>query len=344
MRCFTNSANSTNSTNSTNLYSYGLIVFLPIGVVGNSAVIIYNIFLNHEKTPSSWLVTNLAVADLLVCLAVYPAKILSLFYDQQTKNNEYLKNFHLKITYFASIFLSIIFLLVITIDKYLCIAKPLKYPMIVTKRRIFILISCIWSVALVQPATIYTYYLFETNSRKKCQMLKAVVYLLILYTLVPIGVIAILNYKLFKIVKEQRQRLIVLQQLPHEESEQVRSEQNQTWLRRLATELKAVKTFAIIVGILIFCFVPHTVVNLMKIVTKLNPVQKEILHVIYPISKELVAMNSIVNAYIYALRHRKYRKAYKQLLVSAWARLFHARRKTNLLACIIFHNNDHDQQ
>ena len=309
MQCFTN------STNSTNLFPYWVFVFLPTGVVGNSAVIVYNIFLNYEKTPSSWLVTNLAVADLLVCLAVYSARIyFSLFY------NEYFKNFYL--AYFASMLLSIIFLLVITIDKYLYITKPLKYPMIVTKRRIFILISCIWLAALVQPAIMY--YSFETNSNQECQMLSAVVSLQILYTLVPIGVIAILNYKLFKIVKEQRQRLIVLQQLPHEESEQVRSEQNQTWLRRLATELKAVKTFAIIVGFLIFCFVPHTVVNFIKIVTKLNLAQKEIPHIIYQINKELVAMNSIVNAYIYALRHRKYRKAYKQLLVSAWARLFHA--------------------
>ena len=301
------------SSNSTSSYLDWTVVFLPVGVVGNSAVIIYNIFLNHDKTQSSRLLTNLAVADLLVCLAIYPAKTVRAFYNQQTKDNEYFKNFHL--IYFASLFLSIMFLLVITIDKYLYIAKPLKYPMIVTKRRIFILISCIWLAALVQPAIVYTFYRFYcTNEDQKPN---AVAYLQILYTLVPIGVIAILNYKLFKIVKEQRQGLIVLQQLPHEESEQVRSEQNQTWLRRLATELKAVKTFAIIVGFLILCFVPHTVVNVMKIVTKSDRVMCQI-------SKQLVAMNSIVNAYIYALRHRKYRKAYKQLLVSAWARLFHA--------------------
>ena len=298
------------SSNSTSPNLDWTVVFLPVGVVGNSAVIIYNIFLNHDKTQSSRLLTNLAVADLLVCLAIYPAKTVRAFYNHQTKDNEYFKNFHL--IYFASLFLSIMFLLVITIDKYLYIAKPLKYPMIVTKRRIFILISCIWLAALVQPAIVYTFYCKNEDQRPS-----PVVYLQILYTLFPIGVIAILNCKLFKIVKEQRQRLIGLQQFPHEESEQVRSEQNQTWLRRLATELKVVKTFAIIVGNLIFCFVPHTVVNVMKIVTKSDQVMCQI-------SKQLVAMNSIVNAYIYALRHRKYRKAYKQLLVSAWARLFHA--------------------
>ena len=273
------------------MYPYWVFVFLPVGVVGNSAVIIYNMFLNHDKTQSSRLVTNLAVADLLVCLAVYPAKILhGVVYNQRTMDNEYFNKFCL-ITYFASIFLSIIFLLVITIDKYLYIAKPLKYRMIVTKRRIFILISCIWVAALVQPAIIHTYYFFETNSNQKNQKPSAVVYLQIVYTLVPIGVIAILNYKMFKIVKEQRQRIVVLQP-PHEQSEQVQSKQNQTLLRRLAIELKAVKTFAIIVGFLIFCFVPHTVLNFMKIVRNSEP-QKEIVRCIHLISTELHSKKSL---------------------------------------------------
>ena len=150
----------------------------------------------------------------------------------------------------------------------------------------------------MQPATIYTYYLFETNSKKKCQKPSAAVYLQILCTLVPIGVIAILNYKLFKIVKEQRQRIVVLQQPPHKQSEQVQSKQNQTWLRRLAIELKAVKTFAIISGVLIFCFAPHIVLSVMEVMSYGC--------LTIPIGKHMVAINSIVNAYIYALKHRKY--------------------------------------
>ena len=123
---------------------------------------------------------------------------------------------------------------------------------------------------------------------------------------------------MFRIVKEQRQRIaleVVLQQPSYEQSQQVLSEQNQTWLRRLAKELKAVKTFAIIVGVLIFCFVPHIVITVMKM--------HGVCHTLAAvIGKELVAINSTVNAYIYALRHKRYRKAYKQLLLSAWARLF----------------------
>ena len=157
------------------------------------------------------------------------------------------------------------FVPVITIDKYLYIAKPLKYLMIVTRRRIVKIIRSIWVAALVQFPIIFICIekLEAENTSEKYHYPDPLVYLLILQ-LVPIGVIATLNYKMLKIVKEQRQKIaleVVLQQLPHEESGQERSEQNQTWLRRLAIELKAVKTFAIIIGVLMFCFVPHIVIS-----------------------------------------------------------------------------------
>ena len=324
----------TNSTNSAHpgeeSYSpvlHWVIVVIPLflGVVGNSAVIIYNIFLNRDKTPSSWLVTHLAFADLLVCLAISLAKSL-IFHNEQGMKKDIDDCLAFHFVFFASTFLSIMILLTITIDKYLYIAKPLRYPMIVTKRRIFILVSCIWVAALVQPAIIYIInYIREGNWEEECHIrVRVITYLQIVYTLVPIGITAILNYKMFKIVKEQRERIaleVVLQQSPHEQSEQVQSERNQTRLRRLAIELKVVKTFAIIVGFLIFCFVPYITIGVAKLVDDFDKTDWR--YIMHKISKQLVAINSIVNAYIYALRHKRYRKAYKQLLVSVWARLFH---------------------
>ena len=47
-------------------------IAMIIGVLGNVTVIIHNIFFNKEKTATSYLVGNLALADLLVCLTLYP--------------------------------------------------------------------------------------------------------------------------------------------------------------------------------------------------------------------------------------------------------------------------------
>ena len=48
------------------------IIAMIIGVLGNATVIIHTIFSSKEKTATSYLVGNLALADLLVCLTYYP--------------------------------------------------------------------------------------------------------------------------------------------------------------------------------------------------------------------------------------------------------------------------------
>ena len=323
-------------------------IFLFIGVLGNIAVIIYNIFLNHDKTPSSCLVTHLAFADLLVCLIVYPQKIVSLFHAVGRDDRLLLCKVTQTASY-VSLFLSIMFLLSITIDKYMYIAKPLKYPLIVRTRRTRILLSCIWLAALAQLPLIYIY--MDTRQkrnrekscspttrspttgssttkpeyeRERCVLPPPAVWLQVILQLTAICVMTILNYKMFKIAKEHKQRMaseFVLQpqQSEQAQSEQVQSEQNMTWSRRLAKELKAMKTFAIVVGVLIICFLPYIVQNMLRDSDHHRLLSEHIAGRIY---LQLVGINSIANAFIYALRHKKYIRAYRKLFSSAWARLF----------------------
>ena len=99
-------------------------IFLLLGVLGNTAVIFYNTILNPRKTSSSWLITHLAFADLLVCLTIYPASIATLAGE---KHEKLLCTIRCTI-FHASLFLSVMILLFITIDRYLYIARPLRYP------------------------------------------------------------------------------------------------------------------------------------------------------------------------------------------------------------------------
>ena len=48
------------------------IIAMIIGVLGNVTVIIYTILLCKEKAATSYLIANLALADLLVCSTFYP--------------------------------------------------------------------------------------------------------------------------------------------------------------------------------------------------------------------------------------------------------------------------------
>jgi hypothetical protein len=92
-----------------------------------------------------------------------------------------------------------------------------------------------------------------------------------------------------------------------------------TWLRHLAKEVKAMKTFAIIVGVLTCCFVPYIV---LEAVFGISNEHSCSLYTPYLIVLELFGINSIANAFIYALRHKKYARAYGKLFSSAWAWLF----------------------
>ena len=53
----------------------GLMIFkcisIVVGVLGNFGVIIYNVFMNKEKSPTTWLIVNLSVTDLLVCTPMF---------------------------------------------------------------------------------------------------------------------------------------------------------------------------------------------------------------------------------------------------------------------------------
>ena len=120
-------------------------IAMIVGVLGNLTVIIHTIFLNKEKTTTSYLTGNLALTDLLVCLTFYPIWIIEfieILLNIDSDQDLFCK--FSRSTMWAFMFASIVTLLAITVDRYLYIVKPLKYPQIVRHRRVFLAVSGIW--------------------------------------------------------------------------------------------------------------------------------------------------------------------------------------------------------
>ena len=288
-------------------------IAMGIGVTGNIAVIIYNIFMLKEKTATSYLIANLALADLLVCLTFYPIwivefiqTILEIDSDQDLFCKISRSSIH------ALIFASVATLLAITIDCYLFIVKPLKYPMIVTRRRIILIILGIWLTAsgvhFVQQ--LYGWKL-RWGFRSACSIPDSIYYTMCCFIFyLPITSIFIYNFQILKVAREHRQRILPAETAFNHSNGQS-AQKIKTSISQFYQALKAAKTFLVVVAVLVFCFFTPTLIGTLLVKICSVPC-RQIWFVVF--NFELYGINSIVNPFIYAARHIKYRKAYGNIL------------------------------
>ena len=86
---------------------------------------------------------------------------------------------------------------------------------------------------------------------------------------------------------------------------------------RFLIGLKAAKTFSIVVAVLMFCIFAPTLISEM-LLQFCSPVCEGYFLVIF--RYEFYGLNSVVNAFIYGMRHVKYRKAFAKILFKVASR------------------------
>lgn len=284
---------------------FKLVCFL-LGVSGNLLVIIHNV-LRYEKTPATYLSVNLAICDLLTCLTIYPTRVAKAMDMLISPINEQNETFFCRVNYFSGCFsvsLSVLALLAVNYDRYLLIRRPLKYPMLVTKRKVYGIIAATWLASLIYLLLSVTYV--ETSRRHSntsgCSPRReALSILLILYIYIPIILILLFNLKTWRIVQAQRRSIA-------RNSVRDSSAQNVNITTRIAKELKAVKTLAMIMGVLVFCFTPFATMVIFDIL-HFDPGLPPSL---YELFADLVGVNSVCNPLIYSIRHKEYRQAIRK--------------------------------
>lgn len=314
-----------NSTTSKQLlpsnFLLGIVIFksfcIVCGVLGNLGVIIFNIFLNNSKTPTTYLVVNLAVADLLACLTIYPIWIIE--FVQIITGIDGNETFFCKFSYSSatlSVSVSVLTLLAISFDRFLFITWPLKYPMMMTWLRVYILLCAIWvSVLLYQPLLIL--YNVPSELRGVCQSSTVVTLVCVtIYVYLPITLIFFFNYKIFKLARDQR-RKIAETSLASESDVPSSSVQNINFSRRrIIRELKVIKTFAIVIGAFLFCLTPFSIVAAVDSLFCKSCVPLSLVIIL----GDLAGVNSILNPFIYSIRHAEYRTAFRRHFLSLWSR------------------------
>ena len=289
-------------------------IAMIIGVVGNITVIIYTIFLNRQKTATSYLVGNLALADVLMCLTFYPIWIIE--FIQTIMNIESDQNLFCKFSRsssYAFLFASVGTLLAITVDRYLYIIRPLKYPLIVTKRRVF---TCILGIWLTTCSIFLMFVIFVRRSDEKlrsfCTLDFYIQHFMVAFVAyLPLCLILILYVCVLIVAGKQRKRILAETMVPLTPCNKGTGNKMAT-INRFFHALKAVKTFGIVFAVLAFCVVTPAVAGQVIFESSCTGSCRQLWFVVF--HYELYGINSIVNAFIYGMRHIKYRKAHGQIL------------------------------
>ena len=316
------------SNTSTHLFAVGREILLPsvsfkfiamiIGAIGNIAVLIYTIFLKKDKTVTSYLVGNLALADLLVCLTFYPiwiTEFVRTILDIDSDQDLFCKLS--RSTIWSFFFASIATLLAITVDRYIYIVRPLKYPIIVTNRRVLVAVSGIWliSCGFLTVLQIYSRK-FDSPRRGLCRVVHKnfFSFLVVFVGFLPLVIVFVLNFRILSVGCKQRKRILSEETITVGNEQ---SSQNLIAIRRFFSALKEAKTFSVVIVVLAFCVLTPTLIGL----ALTNFCTESCRHTWYVVLHyELYGINSIVNPFIYGMRHMKYRKAFKDILLGIFRR------------------------
>ena len=286
-------------------------IAMVIGVVGNVTVIVYTKFFIKETTATSYLAGNLALADLLVCLTFYPMWIIEfvqILLDIDSDQDLFCKLS--RSSSWSLLFVSIATLLAITIDRYFYIVKPLKYPLIVTRRRVFLVIVGIWLISF-SLFVLFQAYFAKSNIglRSFCELSQHIaLFSDIFIGYIPLILIFILNFKILNVAHKQRKRISTGAPCFKEQSSASISSIHQFY-----RALKSTKTFLIVVIVLMFCCLLPTVVGSLVDSRICHASCQQMWYVVF--HYELYGINSIVNSFIYGMRYVRFRRVFGHILL-----------------------------
>ena len=239
-------------------------IAMIIGVLGNLTVIIHTVFSSKENTATSYLVGNLALADLLVCLTFYPVWIIEFIQIKLNIDND--QDLFCKFSravVWAIMFASIATLLAITVDRYLFIVKPLRYPQIVTLRRVLLAVAGIWITACCLLILFYIHYKrFGVEFRSLCDIPDSIGdFMDVIVVYFPLTLIFLLNFHILLVARKQRKRILAETTIASVDNSTEESGYRLTIVIRFFVALKATKTFAIVVAVLTFCILTPVLVG-----------------------------------------------------------------------------------
>ena len=189
-------------------------------------------------------------------------------------------------------------LVLISIERYIAIKKPLRYQDIVTKQRMTVGVILAWTVALF--VTINEIILASIYSKTNIYSvyMNVSVGMMIIFCLMCFATIAYTYFYIFS--ETRRQKRLQTEHLTAEEAGRIRKDH------------KAANTLGIILGALAVTYLP-SVMTVLAATTE-SIVEPQVLNIMSSWAATFAGLGSLLNPIIYCWRMKKLRQAFLEIL------------------------------
>lgn len=245
--------------------------------------------------------TNLAIIDLLVGCLLMPFNAVSFLYSRYHLAGNICQFFAFLNTTLCIV--STLTLSTISLDRCICIAKPLQYHSIFTIRSIRLIIPLVWTMAVIiaslpfHQVGRYAYVTHEFQCWILPEESHQIIVILLTVLCLCVVIILISYILIYNEARKSKRRIACVSSIIHGRS------------RMRHYDYKTAKTMLLIVGLFLICWIPRTILLLWY-----THNESSSLHAVWPLLCTWLALiKSTFNPFIYCI-HNSY---YRSILINA---------------------------
>uniref|UniRef100_A0A665VDK7 Alpha-1A adrenergic receptor n=1 Tax=Echeneis naucrates TaxID=173247 RepID=A0A665VDK7_ECHNA len=305
-------------------------VFIAFGIVGNILVILSVVCHRHLRTVTHYFIVNLAVADLLLSSTVLPFSAILEILDRWVFGRVFCNVWAAVDVLCCTA--SIMSLCVISVDRYIGVSYPLRYPAIMTKRKALLAVMLLWVLSIIiSIGPLFGWKEPAPQDESICKITEEPAYAIFSAVgsfYLPLAIILAMYCRVYVVAHRESQGLREGQKTERANSEQVilRIHRGNTTvsddealrrrthfalrLLKFSREKKAAKTLGIVVGCFVLCWLPFfLVLPIGSIFPSYRPSDT-----VFKITFWLGYFNSCINPIIYPCSNQEFKKAFQSLL------------------------------